>query len=349
MKKKLLIGALVLVAAAVVVVLKTGLFTEEKVETVVVGFSPGASSTLSMIALDQGYFAKEGVKVEFVSFSNSSDGLAALQAKKVDIGLSFGTSAPLTLITKGANFVIIAGNQNGGHPVIAKEENAHLYTGIEAFRGKVVGTPRLYTSDVVWRGALYEAGIVPGSDCEIVEFKRPVDVLEAVKSGKVDVGIGSTLITARAAENGLAIPLFSNDFKPNHPCCRVVSRPDVVQEKGPVLKSFIKALIRAEKKFREDPESAVAANVRQQDWTEAYARETSLEPHVNFFIDPNTNGVVDMWKYMQATEYLDPSITTDPRSFINPSLYIEALRELAAQEPDPFWESLLQRFTDWNS
>ena len=342
MQKKLLVAALFMVLTA-------GLFAAGKTDTVVVGYSPGASSTLSMIALDQGYFAKEGVKVEFVSFSNSSDGLAALQAKKVDIGLSFGTSAPLTLITKGANFVIIAGNQNGGHPVIAKEENAHLYTGIEAFRGKTVATPRLYTSDVVWRGALYQAGIVPGRDLEVVEFKRPVDVLEAVKSGKVDVGIGSTLITARAAENGLAIPLFSNDFKPNHPCCRVVSRPDVVEAKGAVLKSFIKALLRAEKKFREDPESAVGANIRQQNWTEAYARETSLEPHVNFFIDPNTNGVVEMWKYMQATEYLDPALTLDPYSFINTSLYIEALRELAAQEPDPFWESLLQRFTEWNS
>jgi NitT/TauT family transport system substrate-binding protein len=289
------------------------------------------------------------VKIEFVSFSNSSDGLAALQAKKVDIGLSFGTSAPLTLASKGANFVIIAGNLNGGHPVIAKEEVAHLYTGIEAFRGKTVATPRLYTSDVVWRGALYQAGIVPGRDLEIVEFKRPVDVLEAVKTGKVDVGIGASNLTARTAENGLATPLFSNDFKPNHPCCRVVSRPDVLKAKAPALKALIKALLRAEKKFLEDPESAVGANIRQQNWTEAYARGTALDPHLKFTTDPNTNGVVEMWKYMQATEYLDPSLTTDPHSLIDTSLYIEALRELAAQEPDPFWESLLRRFAEWNS
>ncbi|MDR2489789.1 MAG: ABC transporter substrate-binding protein [Spirochaetaceae bacterium] len=342
MNKKLLVATLFMALTA-------GLFAQGKARTVIVGYAPGASSTLPMLALDQDYYAKEGVKVEFVPFNNSADGLAALQAKKIDVGLSFGTSAPLTLVTKGANFVIIAGNQNGGHPIIARAKDAHLYTSIKAFKGKTVGTPRLYTSDVVWRGALYQAGLVPGRDLEVIEFKRPVDVLEAVKSGKVDVGIGATLITARAAENGLATPLFSNDFKPDHPCCRVVSRPDVVKAKGPALKSFIKALLRAEKKFREDPESVVAANIRQQNWTESYARETSLEPHVKFYIDPNTNGVVDMWNYMQSIEYLDPSIKTDPRTLINTSLYIEALRELASKEPDPFWDALLKRFSEWNS
>ncbi|MDR2500392.1 MAG: ABC transporter substrate-binding protein [Treponema sp.] len=264
-----------------------GLYAGGKQETLLVGFAPGSSSTLPMLAADRDYYAKTGVKVEFVSFSNTADGLAALQAKKIDIGLSFGTSAPLTLATKGASLVIIAGNQTGGHPIITKAENALNYTDITAFRGKVVGTPRLYTSDVVWRGALHRAGIVPGRDLEIIEFKRPVDVLEAVKSGKVDVGIGATLITARAAEAGLAMPLFSNDLMPNHPCCRIVTRPDVIKEKRPALKAFLKSLLLAEKLFREDPESAVAANMRQQNWTESYARETSLEPHVNFFIDPN--------------------------------------------------------------
>lgn len=327
-----------------------GLFASGKTESLVVGFSPGASSTLPMIAADQGYYEKEGVKIEFVSFSNTADGLAALQAKKIDVGLSFGTSAPLTLATKGADIRIIAGIQTGGHPIITKAENAEIYKDITAFRGKIVGTPRLYTSDVVWRGALYHAGIAPDRDLEIVEFKRPVDVLEAVKSGKVDVGIGSSLLTARVAEDpSLAAPLFSNDLMPNHPCCRVVTRPDVITQKRPALKALIKSLLRAEQRFRDDPESAVTANVHQQHWTVEYARETSLEPHVNFFIDPNTKAVVDMFNYMKATEYLDPSISIDPHTLIDPSIYNEALNELAKESPSPFWNSLLQRYKDWNN
>ncbi|MDR0568164.1 MAG: ABC transporter substrate-binding protein [Spirochaetaceae bacterium] len=327
-----------------------GLFAAGKTESLAIGFSPGASSTLLMLAADQGYYEQEGVKIEMVSFSNTADGLAALQAKKIDIGLSFGTSAPLTLATKGADIRIIAGNQTGGHPIITKTENAVLYQDITGFKGKVVGTPRLYTPDVVWRGALYYAGLVPGRDLEIVEFKRPVDVLEAVKGGKVDVGIGSSIITARAVEDpSLAVPLFSNDLMPDHPCCRVVTRSDVISQKRPALKALIKSLLRAEQKFQEDPEAAVAANIRQQNWTEAYARETSLEPHSKYFVDPNTKAVVAMWDYMKAIEYLDPATAIDPYALIDQSIYREALTELAQERPSPFWDSLLQRYQAWNN
>jgi len=340
-------------ADAVLAVFALSLFTvcqqkKKDAGILVIGFSPGASSTLPILALEEKYYGTEGVGTEFISFSNTADGLAALQAGKIDVGLSFGTSAPLTLSTKGADIVIIAGNQTGGHPVITTKENARLYTDINSFRGKVVGTPRLYTSDVVWRGALYYAGIVPGRDLEIVEFKRPADVLEAVKSGKVDAGIGSTLITAPALEAGLAEPLFSNDLMPDHPCCRVICTSAVIREKRPALVALVKALLRAEKKFYEDPESAVRANVNQQQWKEEYARQTSLEPHVRFYVDPNSNAVTAMWKYMQATNYLDPSLTADPRSLIDTSIYLEALRALGKESPSPYWDKLEARFTEWN-
>jgi len=181
-----------------------------------------------------------------------------------------------------------------------------------------------------------------------VEFKRPADVLEAVKSGKVDAGIGSTLITAPALEAGLAEPLFSNDLMPDHPCCRVICTSAVIREKRPALVALVKALLRAEKKFYEDPESAIRANVNQQQWKEEYARQTSLEPHVRFYVDPNSNAVAAMWKYMQATNYLDPSLTADPRSLIDTSIYLEALRALGKESPSPYWDKLEARFTEWN-
>jgi NitT/TauT family transport system substrate-binding protein len=353
MKKSVVLGSLLIVVTLGASLALAGC-QKKPVETksvgkLLIGFSPGASSTLPILALEQDYYAKNGVDIEFVSFSNTADGLAALQLGKVDVGVSFGTAAPLTFVTNGAKFVIIAGNQTAGHPVITKPENANKYTDINSFRGKVVGTPRLYTSDVVWRGALYNAGIDPEKDLTIVDFKRPVDVLEAVKSGKVDVGIGATSITARAYEAGLATPLFSNDIMPDHPCCRVVTTQEVLAANRPALVAFIQALLQAELKFKDDPESAVVANVHQQEMTESYARETSLEPHVKFFIDPNTKAIVSMFEYMKDTEYLDPSLTLDPHSIIDTSLYRDALKEIEKKAPSPYWADLNKRFVEWNS
>jgi NitT/TauT family transport system substrate-binding protein len=313
------------------------------------GYQPGSSSTLPMLAAEEGYFAQEGVDAEFIPFSSTADGLAALEVGKLDVGVSFGTSAPLTLVTNGAPLIIIAGNQTGSHPIFTKPENAALYKDVSGFKGKVVGTPRLFTSDVVFRGALYDAGLEPGRDLEIIEFKRPVDVLEAVKSGKVDVGIGSTAITVQVREAGLAVPLYTTDLFPHHPCCRVVTTETALKNKRTALVGFIKGLLLAEKKFSEDPESAVLANIHQQNFTEQNARDITFAANVELAIDPNTKAVVGMFERMKAIGYLDPGTRVDPYSIIDTSLYLEALEQLRKEAPSPYWNTLLERFRDQNA
>ena len=312
-----------------------------------VGYQQGGSSTLPMIALNEGYFGLSGVQTDFVLFTNSSDGLNALNAGKLDIGVSFGTGGPLTFVSKGSKFVIIGGNLSGGHPIITRPEHADEYKSIADFRGKTVGTPRVFTSDVVFRGALFEAGIDPEKDLTIVEFKRPVDVLEAVKSGKVDVGIGATNIIGQSVQAGLASPLWSNDLWPNHPCCRIVVTEDALQNYRPELVKFLKAELLAEKKFVDDPQSGIRADVEQQKFGEKLASDLVLNPHLQFSVDPNRKGVEAMWAHMKKIGYADGD--PDFSKVIDTTLYYEALQELRKEQPDePFWEKLEQRDKDQN-
>ena len=312
-----------------------------------VGYQQGGGSTLPMIALNEKYFDESGVQTDFVLFTNSSDGLNALNAGKLDIGVSFGTGGPLTFISKGSKFVIIGGNLSGGHPIITKPEHAEEYKSIEDFKGKTVGTPRIFTSDVVFRGALFEAGIDPEKDLTIVEFKRPVDVLEAVKSGKVDVGVGATNIIGQSVQAGLASPLWSNDLSPNHPCCRIVVTEDALRKYRPELVKFLKAELLAEKKFVEDPQSGVRADVAQQKFGEKLASDLVLNPHLQFSVDPNRKGVEAMWSHMKKIGYADGE--PDFSKVIDTTLYYDALQELRKEQPDdPFWEKLEQRYKDQN-
>ena len=312
-----------------------------------VGYQQGGSSTLPMIALNEKYFDQSGVQTDFVLFTNSSDGLNALNAGKLDIGVSFGTGGPLTFVSKGSKFVIIGGNLSGGHPIITKPEYADEYKSIADFKGKTVGTPRVFTSDVVFRGALFEAGIDPEKDLTIVEFKRPVDVLEAVKSGKVDVGIGATNIIGQSVQAGLASPLWSNDLWPNHPCCRIVVTEDALRKYRPELVKFLKAELLAEKKFVDDPQSGVRADVEQQKFGEKLASDLVLNPHMQFSVDPNRKGIEAMWAHMKKIGYADGD--PDFSKVIDTTLYYEALQELRRELPDePFWEKLEQRYKDQN-
>lgn len=312
-----------------------------------VGYQQGGSSTLPMIALNEKFFDESGIQTDFVLFTNSSDGLNALNAGKLDIGVSFGTGGPLTFISKGSKFVIIGGNLSGGHPIITRPEHAEEYKSIEDFRGKTVGTPRIFTSDVVFRGALFEAGIDPQKDLTIVEFKRPVDVLEAVKSGKVDVGVGATNIIGQSVQAGLASPLWSNDLSPNHPCCRIVVTEDALRKYRPELVKFLKAELLAEKKFVDDPQSGVRADIEQQKFGEKLASDLVLNPHLQFSVDPNRKGVEAMWAHMKKIGYADGE--PDFSKVIDTTLYYDALQELRREQPDdPFWEKLEQRYKDQN-
>ncbi|NLU48990.1 MAG: ABC transporter substrate-binding protein [Syntrophomonadaceae bacterium] len=312
-----------------------------------VGYSAGGGSLLSFIAQDQGLFEKEGLDVELIPFTSSADGLNALNTGKIDVGISFGTGGPLTFISKGADFVIIGGHLSGGHPIIALPEKAGQFKSIQDFRGKTIATPRLYTSDVVWRGALVKAGFDLSKDVNIIEMKNPQAVLEAVKSGKVDAGIGASSIYLKSKESGLAIVGWSNDLFPNHPCCRVVARGKDVKANPETYRAFLRALIQAEKIKQDDPELAVDVNKRFLKIDDKLARDFTLEPHQIINVDPNRKGVVQMWKQMNDIGYIKSDL--DINQHINTDLYKQALEQLAKQNAsDEFYKELKQRFDKQN-
>ena len=311
-----------------------------------IGYAPGGGSVLTFIAKDKGFFKQEGIDADLVPFNSSADGLNALLAGKIDIGVSFGTGGPLTFIAKGADFVIIGGHLSGGHPVITKPENAARFKSIADFRGKTVATPRLYTADIVWRGALIRAGIDPQKDLTIIDMKKPQDVLEAVKSGKVDIGIASSAVYLQAKSAGLAIPFWSNDFLANHPCCRIVTAGKNLSDRPALAKSFLKAIIRAERVLKESPEVAVDVNKRFLELDDAQARDFTLEPHQIVEADPNAKAVKIFWKDMNTIGYIASSI--DIGAHIATAPYWNALEELKAKDPSPFYDRLERRFKERN-
>lgn len=312
-----------------------------------VGYAPGGGSVLSFLAQDQKLFEKEGIEVELIPFTSSSDGLNALNSGKIDIGISFGTAGPLTFMTKGSDFSIIGGHLSGGHPVIALPDKAGQFKTIQDFRGKTVATPRIYTADIVWRGALKRAGIDPNKDVTIIELKNPSAVLEAVKSGKVDVGIGASSILLKAKEAGVAIVGWSNDFFPQHPCCRIVAKGKAVKENPETYRAFLRAILQAEKIKHENPALAVDTNKRYLNIDDKMAREFTLDPHQITHADPNKKGVERMWHDMKAIDYVQSDL--DLNRYINIELYRGALKELLRRHPkDKYYREAKKRFEQQN-
>jgi NitT/TauT family transport system substrate-binding protein len=316
--------------------------------TIRAGYLMANGAPLAFLADDAGLFRKEGINVELIPFASSPDGLNALNNGRIDVAVTFGTCAPLTFISKGADFVIIGGHLTGGHSIAAKPSVAARFRSIKDFRGLTVASPRMYTADVIFRGALVKAGLSVGSQVKIIEVKNGPAALEALKAGKVDAAVLVYGDSSSAIRAGFKIIRWSNDLFPNHPCCRLVAKRATVHQRQKDLTAFLKAMIQAERIKDTDPKRFVSTWSKRQNIDFARSKEILLEPHILFSIDPNEKGVVRMWNFMKSVGYLRSN--TDIRRNINTALYKTALDDLTKHNPsDRFYAKLQTRFKEQNS
>ena len=313
---------------------------DKKLEHVNMAYNPATGNILGFIAIDSGIAAAEGLELELIPFTNSTDALNALQAGKVDMGVSFGTIAPLTFVTQGADFTIFGGYVSGGMPVYS---NPNIkYTGLETFKGKTVAVARMYTPDLVWRGAMMKAGYDLSKDVKIIEFKKPSEVLEAVSSGKADIGIGTNSTYLQAVAAGLNIMTWTNDLDPMHVCCRPVANTQWITGNPDLVKRLMRTWIRAEEILINDPEYCVKLNMKYMELDEAQSRKMLLETNQVFEADPKSKGVRYMWQMMSELNYAKTD-GIDIEKHINTNLYKQALDELLAEKPD---NKTLQMFAE---
>ena len=340
-----------LTASVVLMGCSTETGTKNQLYELNVGYSQGNGAVLFDIAEQAGFFKDENLKVKGIGFASSADGLNALQAGKIDLGMTFGTAAPLAFISKGSNFSIIGGHLEGGHPILVQGKDKDKYKSLQDYKGKKVGTIRMFTSDIVFRGALTEAGIDWKKDLDIIEFKTPGDLIQAISSGKIDVAVSAGSTFLKAKESNLVAVAWSNDLNPTHTCCRIVTRQDLLStDEGEAYKRFLKALIRAERVKNEHPEEAVKAAQKHLKMDDATVNSIINEKHARYSPDPNSKEVKKMWEQMKAIGYIKNADDININNYINLTLYEKALNELIQEYPEdkPYYQKLVERFKKQN-
>ena len=316
-----------------------------------VGYLTGGASPFGAVAESQGIFKREGLDVQLIPFSSSPDALNALNSGKLDIAAGFGTAPPLIFISKGADFVVIAGHMTGGHAIVGTPEFAAQYKGLKSFIGRTVVSPRLYTPDVILKGALTHAGITFGTEVnaqvKIVETKNGPQALQVLKSGKVDAAalVSTEVELARLA--GYKVLAWSIDIFPEHPCCRVVVKRETLKRNPEALTAFLRAWIQAERVKEYNKKAYIEAFAKQGNFDLRKAEEILYEPHVSHTADPNALAVIKMWEYLRSIDYIQT--TADIRQHINTGLYRTALDQLVRQYPkDKFYAKLDARYKVFN-
>jgi NitT/TauT family transport system substrate-binding protein len=316
----------------------------QKLKKFNVGFLPTTGHALYFVAKENGYFKEEGLDVELFQFTNSGEGLNAIKAGKLDAG-SFGTAAPLVFISKGAEFAVFGGQMSEGHALIAKPEKAEQFKDLKNYQGKTLAVVRLATGDVVFRGALLEAGIDWRKDLTIHELESPAAVLEAVKKGSVDAGLVWIPYRKIAQDQGLVVVKQSAELLPGHTCCRQVALAAKINGNPQDYIRFLTALIKAYKFYRTNQDGTLDIISKYIKVDKDIIKAETYGAHIHSSPDPGKQSVIKFWEYMNNAGYINSD--QQIAKYINTSIYKSALNGILKRYPkDPVYLQLKADFKD---
>lgn len=299
-----------------------------------VGYLASPEHLLYYVAKEKGFFEEEGIDADLFLFTNSAEGLNAITAGKLDVG-SFGVSAPLAFINKGVDVAIIGGQNSGACALVCLPERYEEMKDINNYKGKKLATVRLSTADVIFRGALLDAGIDwQKGDIEIFEMESPAATMEAVKKGTVDAGLIWTPFVAMAEDQGVKIGMYITDLFENNVCCRQHVLKSKLEENPELWENFLSALIKAYDFYQDNHEETVDITSKYVKVDKKYLEKEMYAEDATMVCspDPMLKSTMKYWEIMNRTGY----ITSDQKieDYFNVELYKSALEKALKEDPD---------------
>lgn len=313
-----------------------------------VGYLPSPGHLLYFIAQEEGYFKDEGLDVELVMFNENNSELAALESGKIDVG-AFGSSELVTYMAQGHELSVFAGAMKAGHGIIVKDsvvegvpkENWSL----DLLAGKKIGVESVDSGHIVYREALKQLGY-DDDNVEFVIFADGADAYASLKNDAIDAAILYAPYRILAENEGYTILSNSGEVDGfhDHVCCRQAALTSKLKEDPQTYKSFLRALIKAYKFYKEDHEKsiddiAVYVDV-EKDLLEADTYDYDVE-----IANPDPD-VANMTTFYEALVDLGFVDEFEISKFLTSDLYEQALGELIKENPDDEVYSSLKSYHD---
>lgn len=322
--------------------------TPTDVLSVSVAAQNNSGQVFQYMAEAHNFLAEEGVNVEMIYINNGTDAFQALAGGKVDVLSTYGTGGPLIQIANGQDFNIFGGYMIIGEtPCFGKPETK--WTSLESFRGKTIGITRGGTPDIVLKGILYDAGLY--DDVKFIEYKKNQEVLQAVASGEVDFGATATGYELQAADLGLEIKMWPDDYWKNHSCCRMLAKGSWMKDttNQEALYRMLRAYLRAEEAMQGNMGEVADLVVKNLDLDQATVESFVKSPHMKYDTDPYKKSVIKMWNKMGDFGYI-PDTQIQVEDHINTEIYKKALESLIKDYPDSkFFKDKLIQFNENNA
>ncbi len=220
------------------------------------------------VALENEYFAQEGVSVEVAGvFRSGPELMTAFGSGALDAAYVGEAPATIAKVRGTAQIQVLAQANTEGSALV----------GSEALAAGTVARPTLAipgngsVQDFLLQKALPRLHLTP-EQAEIIVVSPP-DMLIALQSGQIDGFIAWEPYPSQAIAQHIGTILASSaDIWPGHPCCVLAATTAFITQRGQQAQALVRAHQRATAFLREQPDKAVAIAVKYTGMREAIVR-----------------------------------------------------------------------------
>lgn len=195
------------------------------------------------VAIDAGFFRKNGLEVELVHVGSSPLSMAAFLAGEIDVLGGGGSAGPNAYLRGQRDLVFFAAMNNKfvfsiySHPSISS---------LSGVRGKRVGVTRFGgTMDFATRHFLRLGGLDPGRDVNMIQVGRVQDILSGLTAGSVDVGTMAFPYDIKAKESGFRELADLTQSGARYASSSMLAKKQFLIQNKSRMEGFVRSLIEA--------------------------------------------------------------------------------------------------------
>lgn len=224
---------------------------------VVLDWYPNALHAFLYVAIDKGYFADEGLKVNIRFPSNANDALSLMAAGKAEVGLYYQHDVILARANQDVPVRSIGAVVQGPLNIVLSLKEKNITSPADLV-GKTIGYAGTELSEALIRSIMDYVG-ADYSDVTMVDVG--FDLMSSMTTGNVDATIGCLVNheVPQMEEEGFEVNWFMLDQYgvPTNYEGVFVTNDDMIENDSAALEGFLRACAKGFADMQADPEEAL--------------------------------------------------------------------------------------------
>ncbi len=274
------------------------------------------------VALEKGFFEKEGVQVKVAGiFKAGPELMSGFASGELDVGYVGIAPSTTAVANKTARVVALSQvNTEGSAIVVRKEDKIQALSDLV---GKTVVVPGHSTvQDFLLRKALHKFK-TPSDQVKIMVLKPP-EMIGALRTSQVDAFIAWEPFPAKAVTMGVGrILLSSREIWKDHPCCALVCDERFFETRKDQAKAMVRVHVKAIDFILRNREEALQIGIRYTGMDESTVR-LAME-NVNYTPILSVEGEKEYVDFLNKLKYIK---VDDVEGFVRRFMRTEILKEI---------------------